>query len=452
MAAVRRVKNVLLKASRTAARDAVSRMQRNLRHGKWIAKSNVYAKYFQRNSASYNSRFTQLNQTQILDYIAASIFTHCSDGWRFLGKAISLQSRGDNNTSVHLAYYAELRAAMSLLAAEGVGVFNHTHIILRDGPLRAQVLTHAGGTHKFVWDALEYWSSRRLSAQILAKVVTPGGIELADWFHTFGIGNYTHIVGRSWLRSWGIDIKRYSEDRNLRNHASYRPSRIVAKNSTNADKSIDFIKRLWKLSEPTPASRFEEIDRHLLRESLCLVYSSSIPPFANPRLPGNTAAYEAWIKSNIQNFNFSQSIENQWVKFLTWKIEPDKPLILDSAANKGYVESENYHHHVIARAFLLLRIATGINGSLLNELSINMQDLDFWWESEIEDNGLLHSHAEIDNFLDLWSDIDIALQDVESWEQGQQLPYSYSQLVTNLSQPISRLSECERISLWGLGI
>jgi len=58
--------------------------------------------------------------TQLSEYIAASCLLHCSDGWSYLGRAISALLRGDPHRARHLAYYAELRAATALLAKVGV--------------------------------------------------------------------------------------------------------------------------------------------------------------------------------------------------------------------------------------------------------------------------------------------------------------------------------------------
>ena len=56
---------------------------------------------------------------KIGEYIASSAPLHLADGWNYLSRAFDAACRGDRGAAYHLSYYAELRAAMSLLATEG---------------------------------------------------------------------------------------------------------------------------------------------------------------------------------------------------------------------------------------------------------------------------------------------------------------------------------------------
>jgi hypothetical protein len=69
----------------------------------------------------------------LAQYIAASSILHCADGWSYLGRAINCLLKGDPHRVVHLAYYAELRAALSLLASEAIGVFSRNNFVI-DAP------------------------------------------------------------------------------------------------------------------------------------------------------------------------------------------------------------------------------------------------------------------------------------------------------------------------------
>lgn len=61
--------------------------------------------------------------------MAASVIVHCFDGWSYLGRALEAEMAGDPQTAVHLGYYAELRAAMSVLASDEIGVFRNKHAV-----------------------------------------------------------------------------------------------------------------------------------------------------------------------------------------------------------------------------------------------------------------------------------------------------------------------------------
>ena len=80
-----------------------------------------------------------INALDIAGYIAASVTLHCFDGWSFLTHATSCLLDGDVSAAVHMAYYAEIQAEMSLLASDGIGVFSGKHIWL----------DNSGHTHEF---------------------------------------------------------------------------------------------------------------------------------------------------------------------------------------------------------------------------------------------------------------------------------------------------------------
>ena len=60
-----------------------------------------------------------LDGRKLADYAAASIPLHLSDGWCLLARAAGAVTNGDWPNAIHLGYYAELRAAMALLATQG---------------------------------------------------------------------------------------------------------------------------------------------------------------------------------------------------------------------------------------------------------------------------------------------------------------------------------------------
>src|SRR5687767_9228022 len=47
--------------------------------------------------------------------------SHALDGWRYLAHAATALLNASRRTCIHLAYYAELRAARSILGACGIG-------------------------------------------------------------------------------------------------------------------------------------------------------------------------------------------------------------------------------------------------------------------------------------------------------------------------------------------
>lgn len=456
------LKRHLKQASRGAVIDAVSRLKSHIVQQRWIGPNNIYAQSYKTNRyREVLTRRSALRARQIRDYVAASVFTHCGDGWSLLGRALSAHIKGDASSAIHLAYYGELRAAMSLLAAEGIGVFSNRHIILSDTTvditpdlqrIRGLSAQQRGlsRTHRFVWMALEHWADRKLSAELLAEVITPGSISLQDWFTAFGVSTNLHPIGRSWLKTWGIDIKQFGDDQILRNHSSYRPTRIIPKNNIPATDSLFYLKELWRMCEPNPTSRFDEIDKYLLRMSLAQAYQAVHG--SSPREARIRPAYRAWVESNIANVGLPTGLENVWVDFLTWRTQPDDPKLIEEAGKVTTSDDPNHHVQVLARALLLLRLATGVNSRLLKSSGFTKSDLEFWWESYATDHGLTEDASTISDFLDLWTDVSVALKDISDWEATLATPHTYSDVVRHVSMPILRLNECERIALWGLAI
>ena len=114
-------------ASRQDMELAFISSKRHLQDNRWIGKTNIYAK----NCVKTLYRQTRLrrnpNYPDLSKYIAVSALLHCLDGWSYLGKAIACHSAGDSNSARHMAYYSELRAGVSLMSEEGVGIFNGRH-------------------------------------------------------------------------------------------------------------------------------------------------------------------------------------------------------------------------------------------------------------------------------------------------------------------------------------
>lgn len=105
-------------ASRQAITDHFSELVTSGLSGCWLDNGNRY-----RENASdifendYASNPVAVNSKELSGYIAASAPTHLIDGWSFYARSTEALLRGDCSTAIHLGYYAELRAAMSILVS-----------------------------------------------------------------------------------------------------------------------------------------------------------------------------------------------------------------------------------------------------------------------------------------------------------------------------------------------
>lgn len=113
--------------------DTLGGMRRYIKANRWVSKTNRYSSNPIAKIRLDNKVRTIKEPKHLSQYIAASSLLHATDGWSYLGRSLLSLLRGDPHRCRHLAYYAELRAAMSLLATEGIGVFRNRHFVI-NGP------------------------------------------------------------------------------------------------------------------------------------------------------------------------------------------------------------------------------------------------------------------------------------------------------------------------------
>jgi len=63
--------------------------------------------------------FAAVTKEDLLEVLAIRGPLHALDGWSYVGRALSALIAGDSHAARHLAYYGELRGALSLLASSG---------------------------------------------------------------------------------------------------------------------------------------------------------------------------------------------------------------------------------------------------------------------------------------------------------------------------------------------
>ena len=117
-------------ANRSGVQNAISQLSVHWKKGSWIARSNRYRKEADKEVRTDEKSGRGVAGAQLAQYVAASAIVHCYDGWSYLGRALEAEMAADPDAAIHLAYYAELRAAMALLASEGIGVFDAHHAVV----------------------------------------------------------------------------------------------------------------------------------------------------------------------------------------------------------------------------------------------------------------------------------------------------------------------------------
>ena len=375
------------------------------------------------------------NHRQLSEYVAASAIVHCFDGWSYLGRALEAEMAGDPDAARHLGYYAELRAAMSILAGDGIGVFQNRHIIVTAN--QECVFLNYGTTHTFAWEALKAWANLQRGHDTLFQVIRPGNLPLQDWLNQFNAS--AHFIASQWLQQWGLDLSRLTKDREARNLASYRPTAFTSSGPQLADNTMEAILRFWEICDPGPSGGFPVLDLHLLRRSLALVSKQ----IGYGR--GKKNNYENRLNMMLNALNPQGLSRDQCKEFLKYSDLKNTHQILQYADGRKDSSHPEHSKQVLARATLLLRVATGSSADLLDAAGLDFRrDLEFWWSSAPVRRRLWPEDDEPASFIDLWQDVDDAIGAVGQW------PQDYYTLWSNHAREAATLATTERAFLWGL--
>ena len=424
-------------ANSSAIQSAMPQLKNYWAAGSWLGSNNPFENNTVHNIKEFQENQNPSEDTHLCEYIAASVFIHSFDGWSYLGRALEAEMAGDPHTARHLSYYAELRAAMSVLASQGIGVFDRKHIVV----VSSQHCREVGrgiGTHDFVWNALEILANTPAGADVVLTSIKPAGISLSDWTNQLAIGN--NFVAQ-WLHQWGFDLQRYTTDRNARNQASYRPTAFMTTGPRPISNTMHEILQFWQAFEPGAFGGFPSLDSHLLRNCLNHAWTAM-----------DEDTYTNQIDLALQNLITEDSHLYGWCrKFLSHEYRSNTHEIIRAAGSTDNATHQDYSRQILARATLLLRIATGVSAKLLSDAGLNlMDDLAFWQSSASVRRRLWQEQSPPFSPADLWADISEASDSIDEWldENGQNV--GHYDLWFYHATSAAMLATTERAFLWGI--
>jgi hypothetical protein len=433
-------KKLLRKASRRTVEDHFVRLPKRERSTKWLPRGNRYrCACIGRFQEDIQATPSTLDHGEMAAYISASAPVHVIDGWSFLGRAVESTLRGDAYSAIHFGYYAELRAAMSLLAGEGIGILSQWHAVLdKSGicepfppnPSLNPKKRPKAGTHSVVWPILRYWSTLQRAADLIDDIISPSSVSLSQWLIAAGAAGKARAVAQNWLTSWGLDLAIVADDHDKRNLASYRPSEFRRAQRLDASTITEFVEQLWRLFEPAPSPRFPSVERLLLRSA---VRSAASKPPTGP---------------DLQQLGLGFSDAAEWASFLA-AVDDPKPFQL--AAQSSPIEDPFCHLQVVSRAALLLFVATSAARRLLTGAAYTTNTSAFWWARHGEDRGLWSAGTVPQDPLDSWADILLALDECDAWRLGSLTAGpSLRNWRETQSGPLGCFGGFELVSIWGL--
>lgn len=381
---------------------------------------------------------------EISEYIATCAPTHTLNGWVFLSRALNSFAIGDLHSAWHFAYYAELRAALSILAANGIGVFNEWNAVLNThGNLQRIDCSSRNnkslGTHSMTWLALECWIKTNPNAfNVLGQSLRFKKLSLSDVLNQLWPSTNIGATIYSWLSGWSFDISLGTQDRNHRNTASYNPHEIFPM-SCSPEGAHDFFNEFWSLLEPQPSSSFYSLDRHLFRMAIEGVAKQSAAVTGRSPIDEINKSYGR-LDVQLQG-HLTQ-------EFLLRKEIPINPQLFAYAKDKS--TPPNSPVTILSRALLLLRLSTGIVTEIIKDAGgTGSNDLKFWIEPFGVQRGLWAPGDSPTSLQDLWADIEIAIENLQAINKTNAGTFSLYQWMSEDMNGLPRIWESERAALWG---
>ena len=378
--------------------------------------------------------------SELVDLLAATGPTHCMDGWTYLSRAMECVLSGHLHPARHMAYYAQLRGALSILAHSGIGIFNTINFvvnnsgdILRLDDVRAQ--GRGMGTHQAVWTAIESWASEPALANQFLESIRIGGVTLDDCVQSVWPSASPNVLVADIVESWGLDLRRGAADQENRNVSSY-VVHDLNRFSDTVTQRLSLVNEIWECLEPGAGYGYDALDRYLLRKCLQIVHYKIRSDHRYDR--GEISARYSQLDTRVQSFAA--------LEFLTGKTEPQDAKIMKRAGNAAVGTVDG----MICRAVLLLRAAVGFTQGAFLAAGLGSIESKVrpWLEMTGEEKGFWPRHDPPAQMSDLWDSVSIAVEDLN--EIIGIAPSNQYEWLEKEENHLRCLSQAERACMWGM--
>jgi hypothetical protein len=283
------------------------------------------------------------------------------------------------------------------------------------------------------WLALEHWAGDPRASALLGSIVRTFRLDLSTWLGSVGAPG---ALASTLLRSWGADLRRVANDQDLRNTASYTPNRLTPPPHFYAVNAAEFLRDWWQAFEPTGNTPFQNVDAFLVR--LALETATSSRPL--------TVSTAGAILNTVGLATSSGAI----LPFLTRQSPGSDPAVIVEASQVPNAGSPSPHHQVIARASLLLRVATGSVAKLMFDAGRTQADVQFWWEDLLRQRGIVSNTSPVTTTAGLWQSVSDALDNLDVWIAAASGTDEIRSLTIDGPSALAELGGSERVATWGL--
>ncbi|WP_162899883.1 hypothetical protein [Halomonas sp. JS92-SW72] len=431
--------DILSLASSQAVTNAFSSLKGCFQRGVLLSDENPYScSASDKLKTDWKDLEDQFRDDSLLEYLSASVLLHAYDGWSYLAQSMQSMIRGDLGAVRHLAYYAELRASISILASQGVGIYGCNNVVVDSAGCVYKFSKKS--THTIAWLSLEEWSKSSSSGELFGEEIAAFSRPLHEWLHGFEKTPLLNYTGASLINAWGCDLEKYSGDRGSRNEVSYQVNIKNPESGISPKNFYDFIKEIWEASDPSMLA-FSSLDMHLLKSVLLRIYNDKGVIFGGK-------SYNDVVSQVCDDLGVGEYAKN----FLKQRDGDPDLSILGHARNDRSTFDDYQFLDMFSRAFLLLRISSACISKMLKESGMSMDDFDFWWgevaySSGLVEEGMLVGDCEAD-IESLWIEIEDAItglgehleEEVTCWKKFMRDGHLFV-------EPLSRL---EKIAFFGM--
>lgn len=386
-----------------------------------------------------------LTDGQMTELVAACGPAHCLDGWGYLSRSVSALVARDGHSAKHMAYYAQLRAAMSILAISGVGIFNCLNFCVDANgaihKLEDNVESETGkNTHSIVWPALDAWLRIDINATRFLSAIKLHGSNLKDALDSIWPNRQPASVVIPLIDAWAFDLNIASMHHEQRNISSYSPHDLNEIPCSFRDE-MDFLSETWNALEPSMPSGFVHLDNHILRRIFQTVHQkdSSVLDLAEviPLADSSVATRYDELGPTLK-----QAVPKA---FLLDESGEGEPQIFKLASTDGTTPRA-----MIARAILLLRAATAMNVLTLNEAGFSQDGSEIrpWLDPLLVHRGIAAAGELPSRMADLWDSTKFAVEDFQtSLVKSSYEPHAFFAENQNGTPDVTQL---ERAAMWGI--
>lgn len=339
--------------------------------------------------------------------LAAEQIAHLVEGWRYCAAAFHATLVNATDNAQHFAYYAELRAALSLFAGSGIRIkLGDGYCLDANGerhPLRKT------NTHELVWNLWPAWAKREDAITLVKQQITlVPGVAIGD----FEASLISLGLNQS-LEGWGYDLLPVEQDRYSRNAASYDAFWAARPLSRMAQDDLNFLSDLWTLLLPENGARWRfdiELICYLVRRALpTLKQSRSVHDPEDGEVAGNLTPMLTHGDTDLQ----------QIVGAVAARTGADAEHLMRVLTNGSIVnpftraeEKSSEFSNMLCRAVFLLRLATlSVNERLPRPDSA----VESWIANWMDYAGLGDRESKVD-FADLPEDWRLALEEFSPQE------------------------------------